>query len=113
MSQSHSNFALSVKATAALTANTFVTSAGAVATAAGNSFGVARSDAAIGALCPVDTLGTAQVIASAAIAKDASIEVASGGKAATKSSGKTVAIALEAATAAGDVIEVYLIPNAA
>jgi len=113
MSQSHSVLVLSIVAAAAITANTFITAGGAVATAAGNAFGVARSDAAIGALVPTDVLGTAQVTASAAIAKGASIEVAANGQAVTKSAGKTVAIALEAAAAAGAVIEVYLIPNAA
>jgi hypothetical protein len=112
MSQNHSLLALSIVAAAAISANTFVTAAGAVATAAGNAVGVARSDAASGALIPVDVAGTAQVIASAAIAKGASVEVASGGKAATKDSGIAVGIALEAATAAGQLIEVLLVPNA-
>lgn len=111
MSQSHSVLTLSFKASAALSANTFVTATGAVATAAGNAVGVARSDAASGDLCPVDVLGTAKVIASAAISAGARVEVAAGGKAVTQSAGTTVGIALEAASAAGDVIEVLLIAN--
>jgi hypothetical protein len=111
MSQSRSLFALAVAAAAALSANTFITAGGAVATAAGNAFGVARTDGAIGDLVPTDVLGTAQVIASAAIAKGAFVQVATGGKAVTYSTGVAVGIALEAAAAAGDVIEVYLLPN--
>lgn len=112
MSQSRSLLALSVLATAALTANTFITAGGAVATAAGTAFGVARSNGAIGDLVPTDVLGTAQVIASAAIAKNAYVEVAAAGKAVTRTTGIPVGIALEAAVNAGDVIEVYLIANA-
>lgn len=111
MSQNHSVLTLSVKASAALSANTFVTATGAVATAAGNALGVARSDAVSGDLCPVDVLGTAKVIASAAISAGAHLEVASGGKAVTQTSGKTVGIALEEAGEANDVIEVLLIAN--
>lgn len=112
MSQSRSLLALSIAAAVAITASTFVTATGAVATAAGTAFGVARSDAAIGQLFPADVLGTAQVIASAAIAKGAFVEVAAAGKAVTRTTGIPVGIALEAAAAAGDVIEVYLIANA-
>lgn len=111
MSQNASVLALSVIAAAAITAQTFVTPGGAVATAAGNAFGVARSDGAVGDLVPVDVLGTAVVTASGAIAAGASVEVGSSGQAATHSAGKVVGIALEAAAAAGDEIEVFLIPN--
>lgn len=111
MSQKIALLTLSVAATAAITDKTFVTATGAVATAAGNALGVSTSDAAIGEQVGVDVIGTSLVTASAAIAKNALIEVASGGKAATQSTGKAVARALEAATAAGDVIEVLLIPN--
>lgn len=111
MSQSHSILTLSVTAAVAITAGLFVTATGALATAAGNAFGVARSDAAVGDLCPVDVLGTAQVTAAAAIAAGAHVEVGASGKAATLASGKAVGVALEAAAAAGDTIEVLLIPN--
>jgi hypothetical protein len=111
MSQKISMLTLSIAATAALTAETFVTATGAVATAAGNAVGVAATDAAIGELCPVDALGTAVVIAGAAIAKGAHVEVAADGKAVTLAAGKAVGVALEAAAAAGDRIEVLLIPN--
>jgi hypothetical protein len=111
MSQKHSLFALSILAAAALTAERFVTAAGAVATAAGNAVGVAATNAAIGELCPVDVLGTAVVTAGGAIAKGAHVEVGATGKAVTLASGKAVAVALEAAAADGDSIEVFLIPN--
>lgn len=103
--------ALSVMASAAITANRFVTGAGVTATAAGRALGVARSDAADAEVFPADVIGTAVVEASAAIAVDAEIEVAASGKAVTKAAGVTVARALEAAGADGDFIEVLLIAN--
>ena len=104
---------LSVKATAALTANRFVTGGGAVATAAGRALGVARTDAAIGEYAPVDVIGMAVVAAGAAIAAEALIEVGAAGKAVTKSAGIVVGRLAPGAVAAadGDLIEVILIPN--
>lgn len=111
MSQKHSLFALSILAAAAFTAERFVTAAGAVATAAGNAVGVTATDAAVGELAPVDVIGTAVVTAGAAIAKGAHVEVGAAGKAVTLAAGKAVGVALEAAAADGDRIEVLLIPN--
>lgn len=111
MSQFHSLLCLSVAAAAAITAGRFVTATGAVATAAGNALGVARSDAAIGQQVPVDVIGTAIVTAGAAIVAGAAIEVGTEGKAVTASAGAVVARALEAAGADGDRIEVLLIAN--
>lgn len=111
MSQKHSLLTISVLAAAALTAERLVTAAGAVATAAGNAVGVARTDAAIGELCPVDVLGTAVVTAGGAIAKGAHVEVGATGKAVTLAAGKAVGVALEAAAADGDPVEILLIPN--
>lgn len=111
MTQSTSIDTRTVVATAAIAAETFVTSGGATAAPAGNTFGVARSDAAIGDRFPVDTLGSAVVKAGGAIAKDAAVEVGAGGKAVTLASGVKVGIALQASAADGDRIEVYLIPN--
>ena len=110
MSQMISLLDLTETATAAVTAERFV-NAGAHASAAGRALGVARSDAAIGALFPVTVVGTAIVSASAAIAKDALIEVAANGQAVTRSAGVAVGRALQAAGAAGDRIEVLLFPN--
>ncbi len=111
MTQKISILALSVVATAALTAERFVTVGGAVATAAGNTLGVAQTNAASGQIVAVGVLGTEVVTAGAAIAKGAAIEVGTAGKAVTKSSGVTVARALQAAAADGDRIEVLLITN--
>lgn len=113
MSQNIALLTLSVAATAELTANHFASPTGGVATAAGNTLGVTRSDAAIGELAPVDVLGTTQVVAGGAIAAGASIEVGAGGKAVTHAAGIAVARAAPGATAAadGDVLEVILIPN--
>ncbi len=111
MTQNVSLLTLSLVATVAITAERFTTVAGAPAAAAGNTFGVAKSSAAIGEVYPVEVVGTAIVAAGAAIAKGAAIEVGTAGKAITKASGVTVARAMQAATADGDRIEVLLIPN--
>ncbi len=110
MSQKISLLTLAIVATAVVVGERFV-QGGATATAAGRASGVAATGAAIGETFPVDALGTAIVVASDVIAVNAAIEVAADGKAVTKSAGVTVARALQAATAAGDRIEVLLIPN--
>lgn len=104
---------LSVQATAALTKDRFVTAAGAVATAAGRALGVTRSNAAIGERAPVDVLGTTVVVAGAAIAADAAVEVGATGKAVTLAAGVKVGRLAPGSSAAadGDLVEVVLIPN--
>ncbi|MDP2431272.1 MAG: DUF2190 family protein [Pseudomonadota bacterium] len=109
--QSIALLTLSLTASATLAANRFTTHAGAVPAAGANVAGVARSSAASGDLVSVDVLGTAVVEASAAIALGAAIESTNTGKAVTKSTGATVARALQAASADGDLIEVLLIAN--
>lgn len=111
--QSLSIFALTVIATAALTAERMVTGAGAVATAAGRALGATRSDAAIGEPTTVDVLGTSLVTAGAAIAADALVEVGAAGKVVTKAAGVTVGRLApgSVALADGDVVEVILIVN--
>lgn len=111
MSQNHSVFTLSIKATATLVAMTLVTFLGATASAAGNTAGVVRTDGVAGDLVPVDILGTARVIAGGAVAAGARVEADAAGKAVTHASGVPVGVALEAATASGQVIEIALIPN--
>jgi hypothetical protein len=75
---------------------------------------VARSAGAIGAYVPVDVLGTAVVEAGAAVAAGDTIKSDATGRAITwATSGAKIALALEAATAAGHFIEVLLIPNVA
>lgn len=112
MSQKISLLSLSVIAAAALSAERFVTTSGAYPAAGGNADGVTQTDAASGDLVAVDVAGTAIVVASAAIAKDAYVQSDATGQAVTQTSGVAVAKALEAAAAAGDRIEVLLIPNA-
>jgi hypothetical protein len=102
---------LTIAATAALTKRRFVTGAGAVAAAAGRALGVARTDAAIGEQVAVDVLGTAIVEVGGAIAVDAQVEVDASGRAVTIAEGVAVGRALQASAAAGDLIEVLLLPN--
>lgn len=112
MSQFRPVLTLSVASAAALNAERFVTVAGAVPAAGANVFGVNRSSAAAaGELVPVDVLGTSIVVAGAAVAVGAALETDNQGRAITLNAGVKVARALQAAAAAGDRIEVFLIPN--
>jgi hypothetical protein len=105
---------LTVTAAGTISANRFVTPAGAQAGADANTLGVSRTAATSGQNLPVDVLGTAVVEAGAAIAAGATIETDANGKAVTwTTSGPKVALALQAAGADGDFIEVLLIPNVA
>jgi hypothetical protein len=105
---------LTVALTGTVSANRFVTAAGAQAGADANTLGVTRSAGVSGDKVPVDVIGTAVVEAGAAIAANATIETDSSGRAVTwATSGPKVALALEAASAAGQMIEVLLIPNVA
>lgn len=100
--------------TGAVAANRFVTPAGAQAGADVNTLGVARSAGAIGDKVPVDMLGTVIVETGAAIAAGATVKADAAGCAITWAvSGAKVGLALEAATAAGQFIEVRLIDNVA
>jgi hypothetical protein len=107
----HSVQTLSILAAATLTANRFVTAVGAVPAANANVIGVTRTGGGSGDLVPVDTLGTTLVEASAAISAGAAIATTNDGRAVTHSTGAVVARALQAATGAGQLIEVALIPN--
>lgn len=108
----HSVYTRTVVAAAALSANRFVTAVGAVPAANANTVGVTRTSAgASGDLVPVDVLGTTMVEASAAISAGAALATTNDGRAVTYSTGATVARALTAATDAGQLIEVLLIPN--
>lgn len=113
MKNAISLLALTMTASGAITANRFVTPAGAVAGAGVNAQGVADSDAAIGAKFSTNVLGTAVVETGAAIAAGALIETDATGRAITKAAGVAVARLApgEVATAAGQFVEVVLIPN--
>ncbi len=112
--QSVSLLALPLMLSATVAASRFVTPAGAQAGAGANTFGVSRSDGIAGERITTDVIGTAVVQVGAAVDKDATLKSDANGKAiAWATSGAKVAIALEAATAADQFIEVLLIPNAA
>lgn len=99
--------------TGTVAAARFVTPAGAQAGADANTLGVARTAGVSGEKVPVDVLGTAVVEAGAAISAGAALESDASGRAVTwVTAGGKVGIALEAATAAGQFIEVLLLPNA-
>ena len=105
---------LTVIATAAVAGCRCVTQAGAYAAAGGVVYGVTRTPGNVGDPIPVDILGTTIVEAGAAITKDAALMVDATGRVVPLSgAGKSpVARAQEAATAAGDFIEVLLVPSA-
>jgi hypothetical protein len=115
MSGNISILTLSVAAAGALAACRFVTQAGAYPAAGAAAFGVTRtSAAAAGDLVPVDVQGTALVEAGAPITKDAALMVDATGCVVplTVGSKSPVARAMDAAAAAGAVIEVLLVPSA-
>lgn len=114
MQQSIPVLALTAVAAGTIAANRFVTPAGAQAGADANTLGVCRQAAVVGDKVTVDVLGTAIVEAGAAVAAGATIKSDASGRAITwASSGAKVGLALEAAGAAGQMIEVLLIPNVA
>jgi len=106
----YTELSLPIKATAAIAQYRGVTLAGAVPAAAANGV-IARTAAAIGDMVTGDVLGTAQAEAGAAFAIGTALEFDSTARLVTRSSGATVARAITAASAAGDLVEVLLIPN--
>ena len=97
-----------------IAAHRFVTPLAAQAGADANTLGVSRIAAVSGDKIMVDVLGTAVVEAGAAVADGASLKADASGRAITwATAGAKVAIALEAASAAGQFIEVALVPNIA
>lgn len=95
MSQSRSILAHSILATAAITAERFITYAGAVAGLGAHAAGVARTEGASGDYICVDMIGTAVVTAGAAVAAGALVMSDASGRAitATRSETKTAVIA--------------------
>lgn len=103
---------LGVTATAAIAQFQPVQASGAPATAAGNAMGFATIAAASGARVPVAVGITAIAIAGAAITAGSAVEVhTTVTQVVTKAAGIAIGRALTAAGAAGDQIEVWLIPN--
>jgi hypothetical protein len=114
MSQYRPILVLPVAAAAAIAANRFVTAARQQAGADANALGVSLSAAATGEMLPIVNLGTAVVEAGAAVTAGATVKADAQGRAiAWATSGARLGVALTAATAAGQLIEVSLIPNAA
>jgi len=106
--------ALPVTLSGTVAANRFIAPTGAYASADGNTLGVARSGGDSGAKVTVDVLGTAVVEAGAAVAANATLKVDSIGRAITwATSGAKIGMALQAASGAGVMIEVLLVPNVA
>jgi hypothetical protein len=110
-SQNISIFALPLLLTAEVKKGAFVDIGGKTAEPGGYALGVAYVDGSAGEAVAVDVLGTAQVVAGGSIAVGAEIEVGADGKAVTRASGTLVGRALQAATSAGDVIEILLIQS--
>ena len=110
-----STLTLTVTAAVALAACRFVTQAGAYPAEGAAAFGVTRSSAeAAGDLVPVDVQGTAIAEAGAAITLDAPLMVDATGRVVplTVGSKSPVGRAMQAATAAGQQIEILLVPSA-
>jgi len=113
MKNAISLLALTVTASSIIAANRFVTPTGALADAGVNAQGVSDTDAAIGEKFAVHVIGTAIVETGEAIAAGALIETDATGRAITKAAGVTLARLApgEVSTAAGQFVEVVLIPN--
>ena len=111
--QANAIFTVPVKAAAAIAAQTFVSPAAGVAAAGGNALGVAKTDAAVGDALAVDVLGTAVVVAGAAIPAGSAVEADASGRAVPQNAGKTLGRLKpsQSAAALGDLVEVILIPN--
>ncbi len=105
--------AISLLLTGTVGANKFVTPAG-IQTGAGLfALGVARTDGVSGDLVTVDTIGTAVVLSGAAVTKGQTVKADASGRAIDwVTSGARLGIALQAATAADQPIEILLLPNA-
>lgn len=104
---------LGLTATAAIAQYQPVQASGAPAAAGGNAIGFATvAVSASGQRVPVAAGGTALAVAGAAITAGALVEVhTTVTQVVTKAAGVAIGRALTAAAAAGDVVEVFLIPN--
>lgn len=105
----------SIKSSGAITENRFITAAGAQTGANGNALGVAKySVAAAGQVVPTLALGIIDVEAGGAISAGQPVASDSSGRAVYRD-GTTYTVtlgrALNAVTAAGQFVQVHLIPN--
>lgn len=94
----------SVKATTGITKSRYVRATGAQAAAGEQVLGVADLDAAIGQQASVKTHGIILVESGAAVAVDARLQSDAQGRAVTLAGGRDAGYALDAATAAGQLI---------
>ncbi|MGS5089066.1 capsid cement protein [Hydrogenophaga sp. A37] len=99
---------MSVLAAAALTKQRFVTAAGAVPAAGAYCPGVANANYDAGEQAGLDTHGIIVVEAGAAVTAGDAVQCDASGRAITLAAGASLARALDAATAAGDLIRVKL-----
>ena len=115
MTPSISLLAITIPMAGAVAQARFVTQAGAYPAAGAAGFGVTRtSAAAAGDLVAVDVQGTAAVEAGAACAVDAPLMLDAQGRVVPLTAGGKFPVgrAMQAAAAAGAIIEVLLVPNA-
>src|SRR5512139_2974636 len=111
--QAVSLLSITLALTGTVAASRFVTPAGAQAGADANTLGVARYAGVSGDKVTTDVIGTSIVEAGAAITAGATLKSDASGRAITwVTSGGKVGIALQSASAAGQFIEVLLLPNA-
>lgn len=102
---------ITIVATAAITAQRFVTALGAPAGAGANIIGVAAMPAANGEPFTVDTLGVVTVESGAAVTAGGLVQADATARAIDRAAGAIVGRALDGAAAAGQNIRVLLIPN--
>ncbi|RQY11163.1 capsid cement protein [Burkholderia stagnalis] len=106
MKTHHPILTTSITATAGLNRFQFVGFDGGVCAAGEKALGVAETSADVGEQASVNLLGTILVMAGAPIDLKAEVEVDAAGQAIPKATGKSNGYALDAATAAGDVIRI-------
>ncbi len=106
MKTQHICLTTTILAAAALVRNRFVGLTGSTCAAGAKALGIAQTNVDAGEQAPVAALGILIVEAGAAIAAGAEVESNATGQAITKATGVSNGFALDAATAAGDVIRV-------
>ncbi len=102
---------LAVLTAAVITEFRAITHTGTVPASGEAALGFSTTNAISNEMVAVDVLGTTIATAGAAIAQGALVQVGTAGKVITKTTGIAVGRALQAASADGDNIEIFLIPN--
>lgn len=111
-SQSRAAQTLSVLAAEAVTEGLAIQPTGFLATSGGRTAGICRRTVPSGAYTIYDNLGTTKATTGQAITAGASLQVGANSKLIPQhSTNPVVARAIEAATAADQVIEVLIVPN--